>query len=450
MPINKLPAGPQTPLWLQKLEWVIHPLEFMEKCAQEYGDIFTARVGPKSAPVVFISHPEAIKKIFTTDPKKLDAGKGNGMKLRLLGEQSLISLDGEAHQNQRKLLTPPFHGERMRSYGQIISEITQQETNRWPAKKYLNILHSMQAIALKVIVQVVLGENNKTSYAELHRILTERLQIANSSLSRTFLFFSVIQKDLGRLTPHAKLKKLEQEINQLIYTEIHQRHAELNPTATDILTLMMSARDQTGQPMSDIELRDELLTLLIAGQEPVAAALAWAFYWIHRHPQALQLLRQELTTIGNNFDINTLNKLPYLNAIISETLRLSPPVMIAFQRIVKSPIQIQGYQILPGTLIAPAIYLTHHRPDIYPNPKQFKPERFLEQEFSPYEYLPFGGGNRRCIGMALALFEMKIILAKILSSWQLTLVDEQIEAPVRQGLLIAPARGVRMRATPLN
>ncbi|MCT7951910.1 cytochrome P450 [Ancylothrix sp. C2] len=156
MQTAKLPAGPQTPQWLQKLEWIMRPLEFMENCAEEYGEIFTARFGPKSTPVVFISHPEAIKQIFTTDPKKLDAGKGNGMKLNLLREQSLISLDGEVHQSQRKLLTPPFHGERMRTYGQMISEITEQETNRWPAKKSVNILHSMQVIALQAIVQAVL------------------------------------------------------------------------------------------------------------------------------------------------------------------------------------------------------------------------------------------------------------------------------------------------------
>jgi unspecific monooxygenase len=207
---------------------------------------------------------------------------------------------------------------------------------------------------------------------------------------------------------------------------------------------MMAARDEAGEPMTDVELRDELITLLVAGHETTATALAWAFYWIHHLPQVREKLLQELDTLGDNPDPNTIFRLPYLNAVCSETLRLYPVAMLALNRVVKSPIQIGGYQFEPGILLIPCIHLTHQREDLYPEPKQFKPERFLERQFAPYEYVPFGGGNRRCIGMAFALFEMKLVLATVLSRWQLELTDSKPVQPVRSGALLRPEGGVRM------
>jgi unspecific monooxygenase len=199
--------------------------------------------------------------------------------------------------------------------------------------------------------------------------------------------------------------------------------------------------------MTDVELRDELITLLFAGHETTATSLAWALYWIHHTPEVREKLLQELDSLGEKADPNTIFRLPYLNAVCSETLRLYPVAMLTLTRLVKSPLEIKGYQFEPGTLVIPSIYLTHHREDLYPNAKQFKPERFLERQFAPYEYLPFGGGNRRCIGMAFALFEMKLVLATVLSQWQMELADSKPVQPVRKGLLLGPAQGVRMVAT---
>ena len=207
---------------------------------------------------------------------------------------------------------------------------------------------------------------------------------------------------------------------------------------------MMSARDEQGQPMTDVELRDELMTLLVAGHETTATSLAWALYWIHHLPQVREKLLQELDALGDNPDPSAIVRLPYLNAVCQETLRIYPVAMLALNRVVKSPLQIGGYQFEPGNLLVPCIYLTHHREDLYPDPKQFKPERFLERQFTPYEYLPFGGGNRACIGMAFAQFEMKLVLATILSHWQLELADSKPVEPVRKGALLGPAQGVPM------
>ena len=237
------------------------------------------------------------------------------------------------------------------------------------------------------------------------------------------------------------------EIDDLIYAEISDRRAQADSSRTDILSLMMAARDQQGQPMTDVELRDELMTLLVAGHETTATSLAWALYWIHHLPEVREKLLQELDTLADHPDPTSIVRLPYLNAVCQETLRIYPVAMLALNRVVKSPLQIAGYQFEPGTLLIPCIYLTHHREDLYPQAKQFKPERFLERQFSPYEYLPFGGGNRACIGMAFAQFEMKLVLATVLSRWQLELADSKPVEPVRKGALLGPAQGVRMTVT---
>jgi unspecific monooxygenase len=258
------------------------------------------------------------------------------------------------------------------------------------------------------------------------------------------IVFPAMQQDLGSWSPWGKLMSQLHQIDDLIYAEITDRKAQPDSSRTDILSLMMSARDEQGQPMTDVELRDELMTLLIAGHETTAIALAWAFYWIHHLPEVREKLLQELDALGDNPDPSAIVRLPYLNAVCQETLRLYPVAMLALNRVVKSPLQIAGYQFEPGTLLVPCIYLTHHREDLYPNPKQFKPERFLERQFTPYEYLPFGGGNRACIGMAFAQFEMKLVLATVLSNWQLELADSTAVKPVRKGALLGPAQGVRM------
>ncbi|NJM70123.1 MAG: cytochrome P450 [Scytonema sp. RU_4_4] len=447
MPEQKLPDGPQTHPLVQTLQWLTSPLEYMEACAQRYGDIFTLRIGPVFKPQVFISNPQAMQQIFTTDPKLLDSGEPAGIKSPLLGRQSMLALEGKPHQRQRKLLTPPFHGERMLAYGELIPDITKQVTNQWQVGEPFSVLPSMQAISFQVILKAVFGLEEGVRYEKLKAVLIALLNPKTPILTALMFLFPVLARDLGPWSPWGIFIRRKQQIDELIYAEIRERKEQSDTSRTDILSLMMAAHDEAGEPMTDVELRDELITLLVAGHETTATALTWAFYWIHHLSEVREKLLQELDSLGENPDANAIFKAPYLNAVCSETLRLYPVAMLALNRVVKSPLDIMGYKFEPGTLIIPSIYLTHHREDLYPQPKQFKPERFLERQFAPYEYLPFGGGNRRCIGMAFALFEMKLVLATVLSQWQMELADSKPVQPVRKGALIGPAGGVRMVVT---
>jgi len=443
----KLPNGPQTHPWVQTYQWLTNPLEYIEDCAKRYGDIFTLQLGQNSPPQVFISNPQAIQQIFTTDPKYLDSGESAGIRSPLLGQQSLLALSGKPHQRQRKLLTPPLHGERMLAYGELIRDITEQVTNQWQIGETFAVLPSMQEISFQVILKAVFGLEDGLRYEKLKELLIEILNPKIPILRTVMLLFPAMRQDLGAWSHWGKYLRLKQQIDQLIYAQIGERKAQPDASRTDILSLMMATRDEAGEPMTDLELRDELMTLLVAGHETTATSLSWALYWIHHLPQVREKLLQELDNLGEQPDANAIFRSPYLNAVCSETLRLYPVAISALNRLVKSPLQIGEYNFGPGTILIPSIYLTHHREDLYPEPKQFKPERFLERQFSPSEYLPFGGGNRRCIGMAFALFEMKLVLTTLLSHWQMELADNKPVQPVRKGLLFSPAGGVQMVVT---
>ena len=447
----KLPDGPKAPSFLQLLQAIAYPLERLEACAKRYGDTFTSRT-TGFPPLVIFSHPQAIQEIFTADPNQFDSGKGMGVFQPTLGDNSLILLDSDRHLRQRRLLMPPFHGERMRAYSNLICETTETAMNQWTIGEPFFVLPSMLDISLRVILQAVFGINEGERFQQLRQFLRSLLDLTGSPLRSSLVFIRSLQRDLGPWSPWGRFLRLRQQIDELIYAEIRQRRAEMLDVTSvhsreDILTLLLAARDEAGEPMTDVELRDELMTLLVAGHETTAAAVTWALHWTHRLPEVGEKLIQELNTLGCDKDPTAIARLPYLNAVCQETLRIYPVALFAFTRIVRTPIEIAGYQFEPGTVLAPCIYLTHQREDLYPEPKRFKPERFLERQFSPYEYLPFGGGNRRCIGMAFAQLEMKLVLATILSHFHLKLVDNRPVKPVRRAVLTAPPRGMQMVVT---
>lgn len=455
MTMTQLP-GPKAPALIQLLQWVANPLTFMEKYAKQYGDIFQVKL---NRPMVFISHPKAIEEIFKTNPKQFDCGVGNQLLRPLLGDRSLALLDGTPHKRQRQLLMPPFHGERMQAYGKLICHIAGQVANKWEVGERFSMRKSTQDISLKVILQVVFGLDEGDRYDQIEQILSETLESLGSPWKASMLFFKSLQIDLGTWSPWGKFIRQRQKFDELLYAEISERRQELELTRNcvaqassccyryDILTMLLLARDQEGQPMSDLELRDELMTLLFAGHETTATALAWAFYWIHHQPEIYNKLLQELEDFGDNPDPIAIIKLPYLNAVCCESLRIYPVGMLTFLRIPKLPITMIGKTYPPGIPLAICIYLTHHREDLYPEPKKFKPERFLERQYSPSEFLPFGGSNRRCIGAAFAMFEMKLVLATILRRHSLALAEKQQVKPVRRGVTLAPAGGVKMVMT---
>ena len=458
----KLPNGPQQDSlflniqalqgiweWFDIYQWIVHPLEWFDTYAERYGDPFSWG-GTKSPLEIYFSHPEALQQIFTADPAIFDSGRGNRLFQPLLGDNSLLLLDGDRHQHQRRLLTPPFHGERMRTYGKLICEITEQVTSQWRIGEPFRVRPTMQEISLRIILSAVFGLHHGERFDQLRQLLSSMLDSIGSPLSSSFLFFRSLQKDLGPWSPWGYFLRQKQQIQELLYAEIQSRRHQPHQSGEDILSLMISARDEAGEPMSDAELHDELLTLLFAGHETTASALAWALYWINRLPEVQDKLLKELNTLAPNSDPSEIARLPYLTAVCQETLRIYPIAMTTFARILKSPFEVMGYKLEPGTALIPVVYLTHRREDIYPEPRQFKPERFLERQFSPYEYLPFGGGNRRCIGQAFALFEMKLVLATIVSRFQLSLPDDRPVKPVRRGVTVAPPGNMRMVVTQLR
>ena len=279
-----LPAGPKSPKIWQMLQWITTPFSFMRGCSDRFGDRFTVSLSQNLPPVVFFSNPQALQVIMTSDDSELFDSPGdlNTLLEPLLGTQSLMGLSGDRHRRMRQLLMPPFHGERMRSYGQLIRDITEEVMRERVAGKTFPVRKSMQKISLRVILRAVFGLNEGTRYQQLERLLATMLDRMSNPLSVSLLFFPMLRQDLGPLSPWGNFVRIRQQIDQLIYDEIAERRCHADPSRNDILTLLMSARDEAGEPLTDLELRDELMTLLLAGHETTATALTWALYWIHK------------------------------------------------------------------------------------------------------------------------------------------------------------------------
>ncbi|HBL57868.1 MAG TPA: cytochrome P450 [Cyanobacteria bacterium UBA8803] len=435
--------GPKTPQWLQKIQWTMDSLSFMDAAVQRYGDIFNAPVIGNTPTVLLVSNPQALQQIFASDTKQFTAPT-NQLLQPLVGNHSLFVLEGDRHRRERKLLMPPFHGDRMRAYGQLMVDVTEKAFAQLVPNQCFRARQVTQDISMDVILKVVFGLSDTERFGQLKQQITALTDAFGSPLVGGFLFFPSLQKDLGSWSPWGYICQLQRQIDQLLYAEIRDRRQNYDSSRTDILSLLLSARDEVGEGMTDVELHDELITLLLAGHETTATAIAWALYWVHKFPKIRAQLLQELETLGNNPDPLSIVRLPYLTAVCNETLRIYPVGVLTVPRAVKEPVELMGYQLEPGTRLYGCIYLTHHREDIYPNSKEFKPERFLERQFSPYEFLPFGGGSRRCIGEALALFEMKLVLATILQRYELELADQHPERPKRRGATFAPDWGVKM------
>ncbi|MUL35404.1 cytochrome P450 [Gloeocapsopsis dulcis] len=436
---NKTPA-----LW-QSLQLISQPTRFLENCIERYGDPFTVRVlGLNSPPVVFFSHPQAIKEIFTLPGEKFDFKKATHVFKPLMGDKSIILQEGRSHQRQKQLMIPPFHGDRMKNYGEIICQITTEVIQQWTPGKVISLQHEMSDITLQIILQVVFGISPGARYNKIQELLSSLLDDVTKPWYSSLFFFPPLQKDLGAWSPWGQFLRRRQEIDELIYSEISQRRQE--QFRTDILSLLMSAQDEDGQQMTDVELRDQLVSLLLLGYETTAAALSWAFYLIHSSPQVLANLLSELAQTSANPE--KITALPYLTAVCQETLRIYPIGLVCTPRMIRETVQINGESFGTGTIIVPCIYLAHRRLETYSQPNKFLPERFIDNRFSPYEYLPFGGGIRGCIGVAFSLYEMKLVLATILSKLELALADSRPAHPVRRGITIVPsASGMKMIVT---
>ncbi len=452
--IQNMPAllpSVKSPSPIQLWQWITEPLDYLHNSEREYGDIFKIKMSGVFNNCVFLSDPKAIQQVLTGDTKQFAApGSINGILKPFLGDRGVILLDGGEHRQRRQLLMPQFHGDKIRVYTDLICKLTRDLVAGWQVDETINLREQMQSISLSVILQTVFGLYEGERYDLIREKLIQVISVSESPLKSSFLFIPALQQDLGAWSPWGRFLRDRTELDRLIYTEIADRRRNYQPDRSDILNLLIGSKDAEGNGMSDVELHDELMTLLFAGHETTATALAWAIYWINYLPEVKAKLLAEIATIGTERDPLTISRLPYLNAVCSETLRIYPVGMLTFPRITVEPVAVQGYDIPAETVVFGCIYLTHHREDLYPEPDLFKPERFLERQFSPYEYLPFGGGSRRCIGMALAQLEMKLVIVEILSHCQLELTSKSPAVAARRGVTLGPKGGIEAQVVSKN
>ncbi len=402
----------------------MRPAAYMEDCRRRYGDSFTLTLAHEGT-WVFLSDPDAIKQVFTGDPRLLHAGEANIVLLPVLGSNSVLLLDEAAHMRQRKLMLPPFHGERLRGYADTMAEVTEAEIERWPLGEPMRTLPRMQALTLEVIMRTVFGVQDVDRKARLGAALSETLRWGTDPRRMGAL------AALGpkRASSLGMYRRVLGPADDLIYEEIRERRGAGNlEERDDILSLLLGARHEDGSPMSDTELRDELMTLLVAGHETTATGLAWALERLVRHPEMLERLRED----GDE----------YADAVVKETLRLRPPISLVLRKLTE-PMEIGGRSLPAGVIVTPCIYLMHRRADVYPEPLRFRPERFLEGQGGTYTWIPFGGGVRRCLGASFAQLEMRIVLQTLLRRLDLRVADAQAaaERPTRRGIILAPNRG---------
>jgi cytochrome P450 len=427
-----VPPGPHLPRALQTLLWAARPIWFMQSARRRYGDVFTIR--PYAfGNVVVLANPEHIKEVFTGESEVFAAGKANAAMSPVLGNHSLLTLDGERHLRQRKLMLPPFHGEAVGRYRERIEQITSAELETWPTGRPFPIRPRMQSIALEIILRAVIGVADPRRLGRLRELLPRLLDFSLLDMWAVWLFPKLLDTPLGRRNPAVRVRP---EVDRLLYEEIDAHRSDPN-AYDDILALLISARDADGEPLSDENLLDQIITLLLAGHETTTTGLAWAFERLTRHPAALERLQRDLDA----------GEVEYLDAVVNETLRVRP-VIDGVWRKLTAPAVIAGHRLPAGTLVFPAIVLVQTCNDAFPDPEDFRPERFLDGSPPPYTFIPFGGGTRRCIGAAFAVMEMKTVLSAVLGRVELSTPDPRPEQPRSHHVTQIPARGGRVLATP--
>ena len=424
--MTALPPGSKAPAPLQAARYVRDPLGFLTGYRERFGDVFTVRF-PFFGRIFYVASPELVKAVFTGSPAVFHAGEANATMLEpALGPNSVLTLDDEAHMRQRKLLLPPFHGERVRRYGELIEEVTRRDMETWPVREAFALRPHAQRITLTVILRAVFGISDEARIDRATRLI-DRF----SDRVTTIVRFPILRRDLGPGSPWRHFVRAREELDAFIYEEIALRRAEAgSEERDDVLSLLLRARHEDGSPMTDAELRDELVTVVGAGHETTATGLAWAMERLLRNPRALGLLRESLAAGRGD----------YLEATVKETLR-ARPVIIDVARKLTAPAMIGGYELAAGSFVVPAIAAVHLREDLYPEPEAFRPERFLDRKADTYAWIPFGGGVRRCAGAAFAEFEMRVILREFVTRAALRAVDPAPEKVAIRNITLAPRQG---------
>jgi cytochrome P450 len=427
------PPGSRAPAVVQLVRFGRDPLKWFLRLHRRYGDVFTVSF-PSFGRLVYVADPALAKQVFSGDPHQFHAGEANATVLEpALGPGSVLTLDDDEHMRQRKLLLPPFHGESVRRYGELIRDTTEREIQTWPAGQAFALRPRMQRITLDVILRAVFGVRDPGRFVAAQTLVDDF-----SRRSHPVILMPMLRRRFGRFSPLARFERARDALDAFIYEEIAIRRGEADVLERDdVLSLLLQAKHENGEPMSDRELRDELVTVIGAGHETTATGLAWAVERLVRTPRVLDRLRESLAAGEED----------YLDAVIKETLR-TRPVITDVARKLTAPAEIGGYTLPAGTLVLPGIMAIHYREDLYPEPFEFRPERFLEGQGEGFAWIPFGGGVRRCIGAAFAQYEMRIVLREIFERADLRAVDQRPEEMRPRNVTLAPARGARVVYAP--
>jgi cytochrome P450 len=429
--MQQLPPGPRVPAVLQLLATWKRPGASLERLRSRYGKRFSVRL-PFQLPLVMLSDPAEIKQLFTAPPEVLHPGEGARLLEPIVGRNSVILLDEAAHLEQRKLLLPAFHGEKMTALTGLMQELTERELDSWPAGEPVALHRHLQRLTLEIILRAVFGLEQGQRLDELRELLTRVLAFSESPLS----VLPALQRIGGWLGPLKRFQRYQARADKLIFALIDERRLAGNG-GNDVLAMLLDARHEDGSPMSSQELRDELMTALVAGHETTASQLAWAFERLAREPAIVGRLRADPNE--------------YLTATLHEIMRLRPVLPNAEPRLTKQPVKIGEFEYPPGVLLLASAYLVHHDPAIYPEPYAFRPERFLDNAPGTYTWIPFGGGRRRCLGASFALQEMKIVIRAVVERFELEPAGAQREQAARRSITFSPSGGasviLRERAT---
>ncbi len=427
---SQLPPGPRVPAAWQTLASWKRPTVSLLRARERYGKRFTIRFLGQP-PFVILSDPGEIKEVFQAPPEVLHPGEGARILEPIVGPNSVILLDEAPHLEQRKLMLPAFHGEAMQSLAELMGELTEREIASWPCGQPLELHPRLQQLTLEIVLRAVFGLEQGAQLDRLRELLTQVLEFAENPIS----LLPFAQRMLAGRGPMGRLERLGAEADGLIFELIDERRRE-GEGGPDVLALLLAARHEDGSPMSPAELRDELVTALVAGHETTASQLAWGFELLAREPQVVERLADELSSGEDD---------AYLTATIQEIMRRRPVLINAEPRLVKQPVRIGGVDYPPGVFLIANAFLVHHDPDIYPDPFAFRPERFLEsaggRPGGTYTWLPFGGGRRRCLGANFAMLEMKIVLRAVIERHTVLPVGDRAETPRRRSITISPSRG---------
>ena len=422
-PIQGLPPGPRMPRALQTAIWSRQAQWFLEQSRARFGSMFSLEIAYEGDWVV-LSDPELVKQVFTGDPRVFHAGEGNQILRPILGDNSVLVLDEKKHIQQRKLLLPPFHGERMQAYGEKMAEIAAREIESWPTGVPCKLRPRMQAITLEIVLETVFGVHGGERMGPLRDALRDFLDLTTDPKA----LLPVLAIGPDRINRIPAFRRRVGRVDELIGLEIAERRAaEDLAEREDVLSMLLLARHEDGSPMSDAEIRDELLTLLVAGHETTATALSWAMERLTRHPEKLDRLRREVAAGEED----------YLTATIQETLRLRPVIVVVLRKLTE-PVELGGYELPAGASAVPCIHLIHRDPQIYPEPERFLPERFLDNPPGTYTWIPFGGGVRRCLGAAFAQFEMAVVLRELVGRREIEPAKLASERPFRRAITETP------------